>query len=296
MAHWGQEGFISGGTFPAPPEREKRGRTEYFYPAPASSWRRETHDRTIAREAPAAFHANKRQDLNPAQQPTGRDQHLAGAKSKRRGAEAEGGENKLAPGRPAEQPSTGDSKERNMDEARKATAADQGPPSAEGACGHVALQELLRRIIALEFSGRCTQRSIAVVVAICDTLCHTPVAVVKVMEVLDECFADAVESKQQQQLLNYWYVADAVMKLFRDRPSMLNAVVVALPHLLLKYVPWKKSKLAEASWVRRESDEHRYEQLFLTWGRAVPKQLLDEIWSLWESGALPIEAPALNKH
>ncbi|ESL09080.1 hypothetical protein TRSC58_03207 [Trypanosoma rangeli SC58] len=116
------------------------------------------------------------------------------------------------------------------------------------------------------------------------------------MEVLDECFADAVASKQQQQLLNYWYIADAVMKLFRDRPPMLNAVVVALPHLLLKYVPWKKSRLAGASWVQRESDERRYEQLFLTWGRAVPKPLLDEIWSMWENGALPMEAPAPDNH
>ncbi|RNE99887.1 uncharacterized protein Tco025E_08912 [Trypanosoma conorhini] len=294
MSYWERGSFNSSGSAPPPPERHKRSRTEHHYPAPPNAWKPERPDGIIAREAPpaapAAFYAGVPQGT------AWGDRHRADGNSGRRPAEAGEREKKPAPAHPEGQPSTGDGKGRNREETGRTPTAEQRPPPAENRCSHAALQELLRRIIALEFSGRCTQRSMAVVEAICDTLCHTPVAVVKVMEVLDECFAEAVQLKQQQQLLNYWYIVDAVMKLFRDRPSMLNAVVVALPHLLLQYVPWKKSRLAEESWMQRESDEHRYEQLFLTWGRAVPKPLLDEIWSMWKNGALPTETPTLDRH
>ncbi|KAH9597438.1 hypothetical protein LSM04_005824 [Trypanosoma melophagium] len=156
---------------------------------------------------------------------------------------------------------------------------------------HAAVQELLRRIIALEFSGRCTQRSMTVVQTICDTLCADPIGVIKVMEVLDECFLKAVEMKQQEQLLNYWYIVDAVMKLFRDRPPMLNAIMVTLPHLLLQYVPWKNGKLEEEPWIQREKDKMRYEHLFRTWEHTVPRDLLDEIWEMWRNGLAQPVAP-----
>ncbi|ORC82532.1 uncharacterized protein TM35_000881110 [Trypanosoma theileri] len=155
---------------------------------------------------------------------------------------------------------------------------------------HAAVQELLRRIIALEFSGRCTQRSMTIVQTICDTLCVDPIGVIKVMEVLDECFLKAVKMKQQEQLLNYWYIVDAVMKLFRDRPPMLNAIMVTLPHLLLQYVPWKNGKLEEEPWIQREKDEARYEQLFQTWEHTVSRDLLDEIWDMWRNGLTETEA------
>ncbi|EAN89917.1 hypothetical protein C3747_61g179 [Trypanosoma cruzi] len=281
-----------------PTERRKRGRPDQSRPAPPNPWRAATHNGSSPQEtthvSPTVFGAPDSSGTFPPERSNVRYGHTADGSGRSRQVETEK-EKKLAPTHSTEQPSKENEKIKHTVDTEKAKIADQRPPTAEGGCSHASLQELLRRIIALEFSGRCTQRSMAVLETICDTLCQTPMAVVKVMEVLDECFAEAVNMRQQQQLLNYWYIVDAVMKLFRDRPSMLNAVVVALPHLLLQYVPWKKSRLAEEPWVQRESDGHRYEQLFLTWGRAVPKPLLDEIWSLWKNGAPQTETNSLNK-
>ncbi|KAG8345756.1 hypothetical protein TRVL_03419 [Trypanosoma vivax] len=148
--------------------------------------------------------------------------------------------------------------------------------------GYKNLQNLLRRIIQQEFTTKCTQRSIAILQIICDTLCSDPVGVVKVMEVLNDQFEAAIKAEQQQQLLNYWYIVDAVLKLFRDRPAMLNAVTVALPHMLIRYVPWQKSALAKESWIQCERDSALYENLFRTWERTVSKNLMDDIWALWK--------------
>ncbi|EKF29752.1 hypothetical protein MOQ_006448 [Trypanosoma cruzi marinkellei] len=280
------------------PKERKRGRPDHSHPAPSNPWRTATHNGRGPQEAtyasPTVFGASNVSGTDPPPRPTVRYEHLADGNGGSRQAETEK-EKKPAPTNSTEQLSTDKEKIKHRVDTENAKIAEQRPPTAEGGCSHAALQELLRRIIALEFSGRCTQRSMAVLETICDTLCQSPVAVVKVMEVIDECFAEAVNMRQQQQLLNYWYIVDAVMKLFRDRPSMLNAVVVALPHLLLQYVPWKKSRLAEEQWMQREIDAHRYEQLFLTWGRAVPQPLLDEIWSLWKNGAPKTETTSLNK-
>ncbi|RHW70679.1 hypothetical protein DPX39_090033100 [Trypanosoma brucei equiperdum] len=146
------------------------------------------------------------------------------------------------------------------------------------------LQELLRRIIIFEFSSKCTQRSINVVRTICDTLCKNPAGVVEAMLVIEGCFADALKERNQQRLLHYWYIVDAIMKLFRDRQLMLEAVFVALPHLLLVYVPWNNSKLAMEPWFNREKDTENYKNLFNVWESIVPEKITNDIKKLWQDG------------
>ncbi|KEG05973.1 hypothetical protein DQ04_16881000 [Trypanosoma grayi] len=279
-------------------EERKRARTEAQRPTPSGTGRGNPHLSGNARDnihaAPAAYYANGRPYAAPTAEPFVNKGPFPPNGDARRQTQTNAITGGAAPTNPQGHPNSSQQKNEKREATENNTTASpqqQEPPAGENGCSHAALKDLLRRIIALEFSGRCTQRSMAVVQTICDTLCQSPLAVVKVMEVLDECFAEAVERKQQQQILNYWYIVDAVMKLFRERPKMLNAVVVALPHLLLQYVPWKKSKLAEESWMHSEEEEGRYEHLFKTWDHALPRPLLDEIWAFWKDGAGPVETP-----
>ncbi|AAZ11111.1 uncharacterized protein TEOVI_000860700 [Trypanosoma equiperdum] len=146
------------------------------------------------------------------------------------------------------------------------------------------LQKLLRRIIDLEFSERCTQRSITVVTTICDTLCVNPVAVVKVMEVMDQCFNESVQNQQPQLLMHYWYIVDAVLKQFNDKPPLLKAALVAIPHFVQKYLPWRGSNLASQSWSNLQSYKSAYEDMLDTWKVFLEKQTHQEIMNLWREG------------
>nr|CCD17372.1 unnamed protein product [Trypanosoma congolense IL3000] len=146
------------------------------------------------------------------------------------------------------------------------------------------LKEMLRRIILLEFASKCSERSITIVQTICEVMCKNPAEVVEVMLALEACFCEAVKEQKQQRLLNYWYIVDAIMKLFRDKPDMLEAIFIALPHLLLLYVPWSNSNLAKEHWMVRDRDAESYENLFRVWEYTVPEKITNDIKNLWKNG------------
>ncbi|KAG8343862.1 hypothetical protein ERJ75_001038900 [Trypanosoma vivax] len=146
------------------------------------------------------------------------------------------------------------------------------------------MKELLRRLILLEFAERCSQRSIALINTVCETLCTRPLALVKVMEVMDELFADAVGKQQATLLLHYWYIVDATLKQFTSQPSMLNAIVVALPHFIQCYLPWHGSTLSREPWCECERYRERYEKMLGTWSTVLQSEMLEEILVLWRRG------------
>ncbi|CBH13802.1 T. brucei spp.-specific protein [Trypanosoma brucei gambiense DAL972] len=146
------------------------------------------------------------------------------------------------------------------------------------------LQRLLRRIIALEFSERCTQRSITVVTMICETLCTDPVAIVKVMEVVDQCFGEAVRGQEPRLLMHYWYILDAILKHFNGKPHLLKAVLVAIPHFVRQYLPWRGSTLAGQPWSEYDKYRPAYEDMLGTWKVVLEERALEEIMKLWREG------------